>query len=99
MYTAFDKSERDGECDSQFLSMVQNDIPFIYESYFRGVIEIFLSSSQIIVYAFFLFRIDYKILLLIIILSTVSLFLPRFTARELSSRKTSHLDAVGKCLN
>lgn len=78
---------------SDYLSFFQNDVD-VFRQYLESCISIFQTVLQLFVYAFFLFSLDARLAILIILSSFVSLLVPKLTGKQLSQRKALHLTAM-----
>lgn len=78
---------------SDYLSFFQNDVD-VFRQYLESCITIFQTVLQLFVYAFFLFSLDARLAILIILSSFVSLLVPKLTGKQLSQRKALHLTAM-----
>lgn len=92
------KNEMDQQKQTEIISALQNDIPFIGEKYIEGVVAVIQTSMQIAVYGMFLFYLDPRVLLVILAMAGISLFLPQLTSRRLSSLKGKHLSQMANFL-
>ena len=78
---------------SDYLSFFQNDVD-VFRQYLESCITIFQTVLQLFVYAFFLFSLDARLAILIILSSFVSLLVPKLTGKQLSQRKALHLTTI-----
>ena len=65
---------------SDYLSFFQNDVD-VFRQYLESCITIFQTVLQLFVYAFFLFSLDARLAILIILSSFVSLLVPKLTGK------------------
>nr|WP_279380155.1 ABC transporter transmembrane domain-containing protein [Sporosalibacterium faouarense] len=87
-YTKFSKSKL-----STYVSILDNDVPVV-KQYLDSGIMIVQSAIQVIVYGIYMFMLDPRIAIIIILCSSLSLFLPNVTSKTLSQRRANHLGAV-----
>ncbi len=80
---------------SDYLSYFQNDVD-VFRQYAEALIEIFQTALQLLIYGFFLFKLDYRLALVIIASSICSLIVPKLTGKQLTGRKAEHLEAVAQ---
>lgn len=78
---------------SEYLSLFNNDVD-VFRQYMESAVAIFQTVLQLFVYGFFLFMLDWRLAVVIILSSIVSLAVPKLTGGQLSQRKKSHLEAV-----
>jgi len=95
-YFLRDSKKINKETNDELFSIIQNDIPFLEEMYIENSIAIIQTSIQLIIYSSFLLYLDYRILILVIILTLISIMLPNVTSKKLSFKKNKHLSALGK---
>lgn len=84
-YSSFKKYDT-----SDYISFFNNDI-HVCEQYIESIVEIIQTVLQLFVYAFFLFNLDYRLAVVIILSSFLSLIVPKLTGKELGKRKETHL--------
>ncbi len=82
----------------EYTSIFNNDIA-VAEGYVESVVAIIQTSIQVIIYAIYIFYLDYRIAIVIMIGSIISLFLPTVTSKALSDRRGAHLNAMGLYTN
>lgn len=75
---------------AEYVSLFTNDIP-VYSKYMECWIQIIQWILQLFVYSYFLFSMDWRLALLIISSSVVSLSVPKMTGSKLSKKKAEHL--------
>lgn len=85
--------------EGNFLSIIQNDIPFIEEKYIESIVASFQTFFQLIIYGALLCYLDYRILIVVIILTICSLLLPNITAKKISSKKSHHSTILGSYID
>lgn len=87
-YTKFRKHDV-----SEYISIFNNDIKTC-EQYIESIVAIIQTVLQLCVYAFFLVTLDYRLAIIIILSSLLSLILPRITGNRLAEKKNNHLSAM-----
>ncbi len=78
---------------SEYLSFFQNDIE-VFHQYVQSHIAIVQTVLQLLVYGFFLFSLDYRLALVIILSSICSLLVPKLTGQQLTMHKANHLSSM-----
>lgn len=78
---------------SDYISIFNNDI-HVCEQYVESMTGIIQTVLQLFVYAFFLFSLDYRLAIVIIFSSFLSLIVPKLTGTELGKRKGVQLSAM-----
>lgn len=78
---------------SEYLSFFQNDID-VFRQYLEACIAIFQTVLQLFVYGFFLFSLDWRLAVVIILSSFASLIVPKLTGKQISEKKAVHLNAM-----
>lgn len=78
---------------SDYISIFNNDIAAC-EQYIKSWVGIIQTVLQLFVYGFFLFKLDYRLAIMIILSSFLSLIVPKITGKQLSIRKAAHLSAM-----
>lgn len=78
---------------SYYISILNNDVSVAFK-YIDSMVSIIQSSIQVIVYGIFMFLLDSRIAIVIIISPILTLFLPNITEKTLSSRRKEHLEWV-----
>lgn len=78
----------------EYISIFNNDMA-VAEGYVESVVAIIQTSIQVIIYAVYIFLLDYRIAIVIMVGSIISLFLPNVTSKTLSDRRGLHLSAMG----
>ncbi len=87
-YTSFKKYDV-----SDYISIFSNDVR-VCEQYVESIVGIIQTVLQLFVYGFFLFNLDYRLALVIILISFLSLIVPKLTGKELGKRKKAHLSGM-----
>ena len=77
----------------EYISIFHNDIK-VAEEYVESFVAIIQTSIQIVIYAVYIFILDYRIAMIIMLGSVLALFLPNVTGKTLSSRRGASLDAM-----
>lgn len=83
---------------SDYIAMLNNDVP-TFEQYLENMVNMVQTMIQLIIYASFLFALDFRIAILIIVTSSVTLLLPQITGKELAKRKSTHLNYTAKYID
>lgn len=78
---------------SDYISIFNNDIAAC-EQYIKSWVGIIQTVLQLFVYGFFLFKLDYRLAIMIILSSFLSLIVPKITGKQLAIRKAAHLSAM-----
>lgn len=78
---------------SDYISIFNNDIAAC-EQYVASWVGIIQTVLQLFVYGFFLFKLDYRLAILIILSSFLSLIVPKLTGNQLSIRKAAQLSGM-----
>ncbi|WP_152396626.1 ATP-binding cassette domain-containing protein [Paenibacillus guangzhouensis] len=78
---------------SEYISIFNNDIRTC-QQYVESIVAIIQTVLQLCVYGFFLFTLDYRLAIIIILSSSLSLILPRMTGKRLAQKKGDHLSAM-----
>lgn len=78
---------------SEYISIFNNDIRNC-QQYVESIVAIIQTVLQLFVYGFFLFILDYRLAIIIILSSSLSLILPRITGKRLAKKKSDHLSAM-----
>ncbi len=78
---------------SDYISIFNNDFAAC-EQYIESYVEIIQTLFQLFVYGFFLFNLDYRLAIVIILSSFFSLVVPKLTGKHLSQRKADHLSGM-----
>lgn len=80
----------------EYISQITNDVPVIMNDYVEAYIDIIKSVMMLTVYGVFLFLfVDYRIALVILIVSCISVFVPRITAKKLTFLRRNELKSKG----
>ncbi|MCR4778095.1 MAG: ABC transporter ATP-binding protein/permease [Lachnospiraceae bacterium] len=82
----------------EYSSELVNDISCV-EEYIEYVMEITESVIDLLVYALYIFLLDYRIATIIYITAILVLFLPRITGKGLSTKKNTLLAKTGQYTN
>lgn len=93
-YIKFNKSKL-----STYISVLQNDVNVLEEHYIESIVAIVQTSIQVIIYAFYMIMLDVRIAIIIILFSSISLFLPNITSKILSERRGMHLNALASYID
>lgn len=78
---------------SDYISIFNNDVAAC-EQYIKSWVGIIQTVLQLFVYGFFLFKLDYRLAILIILSSFLSLIVPKLTGNQLSIRKSDQLSGM-----
>lgn len=78
---------------SEYISIFNNDVASC-EQYVESWVGIIQTVLQLFVYGFFLFKLDYRLAIIIIISSFLSLIVPKLTGKQLSIRKADQLSGM-----
>lgn len=78
---------------SDYISMFSNDVATC-EQYVESWVGIIQTAFQLLVYGFFLFSLDYRLAIVIILSSFLSLIVPKLTGEQLSRRKSDQLSGM-----
>lgn len=78
---------------SDYISIFNNDVAAC-EQYVESWVGIIQTVLQLFVYGFFLFKLDYRLAILIILSSFLSLIVPKLTGNQLSIRKSDQLSGM-----
>lgn len=80
----------------EYLSIANNDIAVLGSQYISGIVDIIKSIGMLIVSAVFVFVfVDYRIAIVILIASLVSVFVPKLLSKKLSSRRKVYQEQLG----
>ncbi|WP_058303140.1 ATP-binding cassette domain-containing protein [Gorillibacterium timonense] len=83
---------------SEYISIFNNDIK-TSEQYIESIVAVIQTVLQLLVYGFFLFALDYRLAIVIILSSSLSLILPHITGDRLSQKKSGHLSAMASYID
>lgn len=83
---------------SDYVSIFSNDLK-TSEQYLESIVAIIQTIFQLLVYGFFLYTLDYRLAIIIIVSSSLSLFLPRITGSKLAEKKGTHLSAMASYID
>ena len=75
------------------ISFFNNDVA-VCKQYISSWVGIIQTVLQLFVYGFFLFNLDYRLAIVIILSSFLSLIVPKLTGKELGRRKDVHLTGM-----
>lgn len=84
--------------EGQYISEILNDISCA-EEYIEYTMQIIESAIGLIIYALYIFLLDYRIAVLLYIIAILVLFLPQITGKKLSTKKTELLINTGEYTN
>jgi len=88
-YTKFDNSDI-----GNYISVLDNDVKVVESQFVESTVSIVQSAIQLVIYAIYMFILDPRIAIVIILCSSLSFFLPNITSKTLSERKGEHLNAL-----
>lgn len=77
-----------------YISMLNNDVKVV-EQYVEGIVSIIQYVIQLGIYGVYMFVLDPIIAAVIILCSSITIFLPNITSNKLSKRKEEHLNGLG----
>lgn len=77
-----------------YISVLDNDVKVIEGQYIESTVAIVQSAIQLVIYAIYMFILDPRIAIVIILCSSLSFFLPNITSKTISERKGEHLNAI-----
>lgn len=77
-----------------YISVLDNDVKVVESQFVESTVSIVQSAIQLVIYAIYMFVLDPRIAVVIILCSSLSFFLPNITSKTLSQRKGVHLDAI-----
>jgi len=84
----------------EYISLQGNDITTLEQDYLTPTIDIIKSSIMIVVYSIVIFgMIDYRIGIILILLSLVVVFVPNILARKLANKRNNYMKQMGKYVN
>lgn len=78
---------------STYISIMDNDVK-VTEQYVESFVCIVETMIQLIIYSIYLFLLNPIIAIIIILCSSLTLFLPNITSKKLSKRRGDHLNSV-----
>lgn len=85
-------SEKEGE----YLSKVNNNVNALMEEYVEAIVDMIKAAIQIIIYAMILFfLVDYRIAIVILGTSLLSVEIPRLTADRIAKKGKKYMDRLG----
>ena len=84
------------ETVSSYVSTLENDVDVVVRQYVFPILEMIQQSTQVIVFAAYLFFLDYRLAIVIILASCLTVKIPDLTAGEFSKRKSDHQKGIGK---
>lgn len=80
----------------EYISIQGNDITELEQDYITPIIDMFKSFCQIVVYSVFIFKfVDYRISIVIVVGTIISVFIPKLLFKSLASRRSRYLDQIG----
>lgn len=82
----------------EYTSMLENDVNALGE-YVGYCLDVAESVISLITYAVFIFLLDFRIAIVIYIVTFVTLFLPKVTAKTLANKKNNLLKETGKYIS
>lgn len=77
-----------------YISVLDNDVKVIESQYIESIVGIAQSAIQLVIYAIYMFALDPRIAVVIILCSSLSFFLPNITSKTLSQRRGQQLNAI-----
>ncbi len=80
-YTKFANSDI-----GNYISVLDNDVKVIEGQYIESTVAIVQSAIQLVIYAIYMFILDPKIAVVIILCSSLSFFLPNITSKRICAR-------------
>lgn len=83
------------ETIGSYISKIDNDVETVVKNYINGYIEVIQGFIQYCVFAIFLFLVDARIAVFMILASLLIAIVPRLTSKEFARRKVNHLTLVG----
>lgn len=83
---------------NDYVSTLENDVDVVVKQYVMPILEMIQQAIQVMVYATYLVFLDYRIALVILIGSALTVKIPDLTATEFSNRKQAHQRGIGKYL-
>jgi len=81
-----------------YLSLFNNDVG-AFAKHLDSITSIIQTVLQLVIYGIFLFVLDFRIALIIILSSLIVLWIPKLTGKKLADKKAAHLDFLGKYTN
>jgi ATP-binding cassette, subfamily B, bacterial len=84
------------ETIGSYISRLDNEVETVVKNYVNGYIEVIQGIIQYCVFALFIFLVDPRIAIIMILCSWVVIIVPRLTSKEFSRRKSEHLALVGQ---
>ncbi|OON98676.1 MAG: hypothetical protein ATN35_04045 [Epulopiscium sp. Nele67-Bin004] len=89
--TAFG-DKRSGE----YISILMNDVEMVNNVYIDGIISVIHTTIQLVISVYVLFKLDFLIGAMVLLMSPIPLITPKFTEKMLTARKTRHANQLGK---
>ncbi len=85
-------SEFNTKDSSYYSSLVINNVDTLYENYVEAIIDIIKSSMMLLVYSYYMFiNVDYRVIIVVLIFSLLSLIIPKLTKKHLANKKHNYL--------
>jgi len=94
------KEYQDFSSDSigYYVSLFNNDVK-AFEQHLESLVAIIQTIIQLVIYGVFLFVLDYRLAIIIILSSLLSLLIPKLTGKKLADKTSVHLEFMGKYTN
>lgn len=84
----------------EYVSYIDNNVPAIMEEYVEAIIDMIKSVFQIFIYGVILFIfIDYRIALIVLCSSSISIFVPKLTAKKIAWKRKYYLKTLGEYIS
>ncbi len=93
--TSYDYQKFSKQSVSHYVSLLDNDVDVVVKQYMFTVIEMIQQIIQVLVYGIYLFLLDYRIAIVIILTCLLTVKIPQLTGPELSKRKQAHQRGMG----
>lgn len=90
-----DYQEFSKESVSHYVSLLDNDVEVVVKQYFFNLLEMIQQMIQVLVYGVYLFLLDYRIAIVIMLMCCLTVKIPKTTGPELSRRKKAHQRGMG----
>lgn len=84
---------------NDYVSTLENDVDVVVKQYTMPILDMIQQAIQVIVYAIYLVFLDYRIALVILLGSALTVKIPDLTATEFSNRKQAHQRGIGKYMS
>lgn len=78
----------------EYIKVFQNDVPYVESKYIDSTLQIIEMTLQILIYSFFVFLLDFRILIILLIATVVGLLLPNITGKRLAKERKHYHDAI-----